>query len=138
MQTDKLAIELGYQLYNRAIISIDGQIQTEEKAPWLILDVKVYAGGFEGTISDYASIGHLISFADELEHLYQELRGTAVFGTIDGKFSVEILGDGKGHIRAKFDVMDDIARLKFDADFDQTFLPNLIKQIRAIPSTYLT
>jgi hypothetical protein len=138
MPTDALTIDLGYQLYNRAIIRVRGQVQSEDRDTWLVIDVKVYAGGFEGAISDYASIGHLSSFANQLENLYQKLQGKAIFGTIDGKFSVELQGDGKGHIKAQFDVMDDIARLKFDAELDQTFLPELIKQVRAISTAFST
>jgi len=48
-----LAIHVGYQLRNRAIITARGQVKSDGDTPWLSLEFNVFAGGFEGMTSDY-------------------------------------------------------------------------------------
>jgi len=131
-----LAIHVGYQLPNRAIITARGQVKSDGHTPCLSVEFNVFAGGFEGMTSDYMSLGHLRRFGTQLETLYQTLHGKAFLGTIDGKFSLELQGEGKVLVTAQFDVMHDIARLKFAAEIDHTFLPDLIGEVRGVLAAF--
>jgi hypothetical protein len=129
-------ILIGYQVRGRAVLKARGPVESGGTMPWLAVDIHVWAGGFEGYISDYLSMGHLSQSASELENLYRTFRGKAVLGSIDGNFTVELHGNGLGKVLASLDTMDDIGRLTFVVDLDQTFLPDIIEQIRRIDGVF--
>ncbi len=104
--------------------------------PYFEVDFNVFAGGFEGVTSDYLSLGALTLFGTQLEALYKTLQGEAFLGTLERNFSVELRGDGLGHVTVQFDVMDNTACLKFAAEIDQTFLPELINQVRKVLTAF--
>lgn len=131
-----LNIYFGYQLRDRVIMTTRDQFELAVNMPYLSVNFNVFAGGFEGVTSDYLSRNALTLFGTQLEALYKTLRGEAFLETLEGNFNVELRGDGQGHVTVQFDVMDNTARLKFGAHIDQTFLPELINQVRKVLTAF--
>jgi hypothetical protein len=140
---DSLEIQIGYRVHERVVISIKGVQQNLDKLPynpgtlpWLNVEIRVYAGVFEGTVADIMSIGQIRGFCTELSNLYESLEGNAGLGTILGLFSVDLKGNGSGYILALFEIDDDFVYLRFGIGFDQTFLPPLMDQVKRVIAAY--
>ena len=101
--------------------------------------VNVKAGGFSGQLNCDLMTTDFEKFKRELSKLYEELTGTASFDTIEKQVDIKIQGDGIGHFEADCSVMDSVGfgnKLEFKIDFDQTLIPELIKQLNHITKTY--
>lgn len=81
-------------------------------------------------------IEDLTEFHRELERLYRDLTGTASLSTLEGWLTVDFHGDGSGRLAITGELVDrstgsDGNRLTFTIpDYDQTFLPDLIADLR--------
>lgn len=101
---------------------------------WLTLQVRVCVGGFHG--NDAAIFrNELAAFLTQLRPLYDTLRGTAEFATLEGQLHLWLTGDGNGHIELKGEVADqpDIGnRLHFTLHFDQSQLGASIRELKKV------
>ena len=66
---------------------------------WLSVAVEVKAGGFTGFFSASVLTGEIEAFHEEAAKLCDSLTGQAKFRTLEEQLSVDLLGDGRGHIR---------------------------------------
>ncbi len=101
---------------------------------WLWCTVEVSAGGFRGSADGVLRSEDFVRFLPRLERLYQRLDGVALFDTLDGWLDLQFIGDGRGHIEVRGQLCDrpmDGNTLEFRLAIDQTFLPPLIRQVRA-------
>jgi hypothetical protein len=96
--------------------------------------VDLVAGPFQGTIdaTSYQNVGVLRRFHDELIVLYQDLKGEAHLGGGYENLTIDLVGDGLGHIAVHVeaiagDCMD--TRLSYTFTIDQTQLPSAIASI---------
>lgn len=106
---------------------------------WINSKVTVKAGGFTGLIDCYLMTTDFERFKHELAQLYNKLNGTAAFDTIEGQVSIKIKGDGIGHLEAQCIVMDNAGignKLEFEINFDQTFIPEMIRQLDTITKAF--
>jgi hypothetical protein len=97
---------------------------------WQPVLIEARAGPFSGSIRDEFRTG-LQQFAIELAALYASLSGEARLGG-DEKFSLKLIGDGRGGVNGFVDIndFDSMVRLKFEIQFDQTYLPAIIEAIQ--------
>lgn len=102
---------------------------------WISGIVKVKAGAFSGEFkTDFMTVD-FVSFKNEMEKLYDKLNGIATFYTLENQVEIKIIGDGIGHLKAECKVMDYASignKLKFEIDFDQTYIPKLLNQLEKI------
>jgi hypothetical protein len=106
---------------------------------WLCAEVEVAAGGFRGWVSDELRAEELAEFHTQLARLVETLSGEAVFTTLEGWFSLRIVGDGRGHITLAGEISDQPGvgnTLAFRLDLDQTFLQPMIAQLGRAVSEY--
>jgi hypothetical protein len=106
---------------------------------WLTVQISVSVGGFHGGTDASFLTGEFVSFLSQLRPLYETLRGTAEFATIEGQLRMRLVGDGKGHIELKGKVADrpgDGNRLSFTLQLDQTQLGNSIREIEAVLAVF--
>jgi hypothetical protein len=92
---------------------------------WVNARVQVWAGGFTGDVQIYICLSDIVRFRQELEPVYNDLRGVAEFKTLEDQLYVRVESDALGHIAATGYLKGDFARgdeLKFDLRFDQTLL----------------
>jgi hypothetical protein len=102
---------------------------------WISGIVKVKAGAFSGEFkTDFMTVD-FVSFKNEMEKLYDKLNGIATFYNLENQVEIKIIGDGIGHLKAECEVMDYAGignKLKFEIDFDQTYIPKLLNQLEKI------
>jgi hypothetical protein len=67
---------------------------------WLVAAVTIAAGGFRGSFEAQFRTDEFARFRAQLQALYENLAGRAVFDPLEPWLSIEIVGDGKGHFRA--------------------------------------
>ena len=106
---------------------------------WISGIVKVKAGAFSGEFkTDFMTVD-FVSFKNEMEKLYDKLNGIATFYTLENQVEIKIIGDGIGHLKAECEVMDYAGignKLKFEIDFDQTYIPKLLNQLEKITKRF--
>jgi hypothetical protein len=106
---------------------------------WLIVQVRVWVGGFRGKVDCTFITEELVAFLTQLRLLYQSLLGTAKFTTLEEQLYLRLTGDGKGHIELSGEIADqpDIGnRLHFTLHFDQTQLGVSIHELERVTSTF--
>lgn len=106
---------------------------------WLIAAAEVSAGAFRGKLQGYLRTEEFIVFSQELTKLYNNLKGTAQFSTMEGWLEINLTGDGVGHIQADCLLNDNPIignTLKFSLEIDQTYIPLLLKSIKQVTQTF--
>jgi hypothetical protein len=102
---------------------------------WLSCTAVVSAGAFHGTLDSLLRNEDLARFLHRLEGLTERLSGEAVFDTLDGWLDVRLIGDGRGHVEVRGQLVDAPASgnsLEFRFCLDQTYLTPLAAQLRAV------
>jgi hypothetical protein len=101
---------------------------------WRTGTVAVSAGPWSGEYKAQFYVGELSLFAAEIEKLYQDLVGPAVFAPMESNIEMTLRGDGKGHITVEGVARDEFVRdtyLTFELALDQTELPGIAATLRA-------
>ena len=99
---------------------------------WLNARVVLSVGGFKGQIGNNLRAEEFLSFRDEIAKLNSTLSGKATFSTMEQWISINITGDGKGHVILKGQVRDQAGTgntLNFTIELDQTFLPGILRSL---------
>lgn len=102
---------------------------------WISGLVTVKAGVFHGQFKANFMKVDFTNFKDELITLYDKLNGYATFQPLEDQVSINIVGDGVGHLNAQCIVMDEVGhgnKLEFEIDFDQTYIPKILHQLEKI------
>jgi hypothetical protein len=106
---------------------------------WLNVDICVKAGGFRGKVSAAIITEDLVQFASQLRPLYDSLSGSAKFSTMEEQLSLNLVGDGKGHIELRGEVADRPGlgnRLHLSLQFDQSQLGESIRELERVISEF--
>ena len=106
---------------------------------WLTVDIRVQAGGFHGVASAAILTGELVGFASQLRPLFEKLSGSAQFSTMEGQLTLSLVGDGKGHIELRGEVLDQAGignSLHFSLEFDQSQLGTSIRELEKVMSQF--
>ena len=106
-----------------------------DDANWLTSRVAVHTGGFTAKTDACLRSAEFFSFAKELERLSVSLEGTADFKSLEKWLQVHIEGDRLGHLAAKGFLIDSHIsgnKLSFRIEFDQTDLPRIMRELKAI------
>jgi hypothetical protein len=130
-------IKLGIDTGDHVIISIDGR--PDESDDWLAATITIAAGAFSGCVSAALVTPDFPRFRRELETLYNSLDGTATFTTIERQLELEFTGNGHGGIAIRGTIEDRAGggnTLGFQFETDQTFLPDIITQIRQVENDF--
>jgi hypothetical protein len=106
---------------------------------WLSTKVRVQAGGFRGQVDAAVLTGELGAFLTALRPLYETLRGSAEFSTMEQQLHLHLTGDGKGHITLTGEVLDQPGignRLHFTLQLDQTQLGASIHELEGVTGQF--
>ena len=79
------------------------------------------------------------SFLKELKTIYENLNGFASFSTLEEQLELKIQGDGFGHFSIEGHANNGLIpkrTLQFELSFDQTQLPDLIRQLERIVTVF--
>ena len=106
---------------------------------WLSTDITVKVGAWRGKYDGSLTVPAFVGFRDQLSELYEKLSGKAIFSCLEPWIEIEIEGDGKGGMILSGLATDQLGsgnELKFSFELDQTFLPDIIKQLNELIEAY--
>jgi hypothetical protein len=93
---------------------------------WLSAEVEIRCGVWNGRLTANFLSGELNSFGTEVRQLHDELSGCAKLEPVEPFVSLQLSGDGRGHITLDGVAQDPLftgTRLAFRFELDQTQLP---------------
>ena len=108
---------------------------------WLSVDIHVSSGAFTEHITHDVCLRttEFKSFLTQIEPLYESLKGTAEYASLEDWIKITIRGDGLGHFIAEGFVIDNHCegnKLNFSIHFDQTSLPQTISNLKGLLEKY--
>lgn len=106
---------------------------------WLSVEVQVDAGAFTGRFKASFLTQELVSFLEELRILHSTLRGKAKFTTMEEQLSIEIEGNGLGHMRLLGKISDQPGignQLQFQLSLDQNQLQASLRSLEVVVNAY--
>ncbi len=103
---------------------------------WLSVRINIKVGGFTGNYGAQLRNTDFIDFKKDLEKIYSNLEGQALFHSMEDYLQINISGDGLGHFKADCMATDDPGidgnKLAFILAFDQTEIYDMTKMIDKI------
>jgi len=83
-------------------------------------------------------IDELAAFDAQLQALYRELKGAAVFACLESHLAIRLAGDGRGHFTIEVDLTPEIGfqRHWFEFSTDQSYLPEVLAGLERVLKTY--
>jgi hypothetical protein len=102
---------------------------------WISSRITIKGGTFEGKFSCDLLSSDFELFKRDLNKVYDNLNEIATFKTIEGQIEIKCIGDGLGHFAVKCKAMDEPGtgnELNISISFDQTFIPELVRQLNKI------
>ncbi len=103
---------------------------------WITTEVIIKAGGFSGHYGAQFMIVDFKEFKKQLEYSYDHLDKSAIFEDLERYLKINIKGDGLGHFEIFCEVSDNPGylerQLAFYLSIDQTYIPQLIRQLDGI------
>lgn len=104
-------------------------------ARWFRAQIRIVCDGMSGTTDAYLQPGELAKFAEEVRKLHRNLVGPAKLSPLEPNIVVEMIGDGRGHIRVKGSAQNDFSRktsLNFEFTIDQTYLSEIAETLEKL------
>ncbi len=110
--------------------------------PNTILAVSVFSYGFSASANMDVDIIAVSTFCDDLENIYNSLKGEAKIYETYGSQIIHFSGDGLGHICVSGELCSNgmngfWQELKFENSIDQTYLPDFIKSLNKFAKQFL-
>ena len=106
---------------------------------WLNTRIQLAVGGFSGLIDGQLRANELETFRIELAKLYRTLSGQATLSTLEDWLTLEIVGDGKGHLSFHGEIMDEPGignTFKFRLELDQSFVSKTINDLEQVTKAF--
>jgi len=106
---------------------------------WFSADVEVVVGGFRGSYSADFNSWAFSDFHSQLEKLYRTVAGSAAFTSYEAQLELALTCDTQGHIQLRGEAMDYAGtgnKLVFRLEFDQTFLPTILRDLQLALERY--
>jgi hypothetical protein len=102
---------------------------------WLSCEIQVRAGAFRGKYQANFLTFELAGLLRDLERLYHDLKGSAVFEPMESQLDLKFSCDGLGHILTSCTAMDQAGighSLHVSFSFDQTYLAKSLAELREV------
>ncbi len=104
---------------------------------WCVTRIGAVLPGFQAAFNGEMELSELQGFHQDLQRLYSELKGTVRLNTMERDIELMAEMDSQGHIHWKVELTNtsgsaNMARLTFEMDSDQSYLPALLAQIEAV------
>lgn len=99
---------------------------------WSTVEIDVHSDGLSGSVKWSFSKGELAAFAREIEALHRDLRGRAQLQPQEPNITLELTGDGKGHVTVLGTLQNLFERknqLRFEFEIDQTYLGGIARAL---------
>ena len=102
---------------------------------WIYANVAVRAGAFQGAYEALLRTDEFRDLRSQLSELYKALAGVARFDAMENWVRVHVAGDGRGNFLASCMARDNLGmgnELTFELDFDQTAIPQMLRDLDQI------
>jgi hypothetical protein len=132
-QSENERVEIDVLRYERPLV---GEYWDDN---WLRVEIRVQAGGVRGKVTVAILTGELEKLLSELRPLYKTLSGSVNFKTMEAQLTLVLVGDGKGHIELRGEILDQPGignRLNFVLQFDQTQLATSIRELERVMAQF--
>ena len=106
---------------------------------WIYSRITAKGGAFRGQFYCGLMTVDFELFKRDLKKIYISLKGHAEFKTIEGQIHIEIVGDGQGHFAVDCEVIHPVGignNLNFKMSFDQTQIPDFVRQLDVITKKF--
>jgi len=106
---------------------------------WVRVFVLVNVGSFSGSFDATFLTSELLGFRESVNSLYESLAGVARFATLEDQLTLELTGDGRGHVQLKGLAIDAPGignRLEFQIALDQGHLSTALRGLNGITSSF--
>ncbi len=106
---------------------------------WLTVNIQLKVGAFKGVYSCHFQTTDFTYLQKELDKLYGDLSHEFIFSTLEDQLEISFKGDGLGHIwlaGKAMDLSEGTNTLNFEFSIDQSFLPKIIAEIKAVNRTF--
>lgn len=106
---------------------------------WLVVSVRLRVGQFSAEFDAAFLTQEIVDFKNELQKLYDTLKGMARFSTIEGQVSLEVVVNDCGNMIVSGVVVDNLSlgnKLEFSFQSDQTYLKTALKEIDEVVSRF--
>ncbi len=106
---------------------------------WLVAQVSVSAGSWQGQFAAALRAEEFAGFLRQVETLNERLDSPAEFVPMEPWIAFRLVPDELGHIRVEGEACDQPGEgntLKFKFELDQTCLPGMIDQLKAIAKAH--
>ena len=100
--------------------------------------VSIKGGAFRGQFDAQFMTVDFEKFKQELRRVYNDLKGYANFNCLEDYLELKVKGDGIGHFSVDIIANDNSAKskLEFELTFDQTQIPELLRQLDTITKRF--
>ena len=131
LESEQFILSLNFQVFESDI----------EYPSNTILSVCVSSSGFSAATTMDIDIKAVRDFCNELENIYNTLKGSTKIQEAYGNQYILFSGDGLGHIMISGLLNSNGANafwqeLKFENSIDQTYFPNFLKQLTGFTMQY--
>ena len=102
---------------------------------WAQVTFEVSVHGFRGTVKPFLERSDIERFLPEVVRLHEALAGRAELSPLEAQVSLTLSGNGRGAIAVSGFALSQAAygsKLEFEFDLDQTYLPPLITELKAL------
>jgi len=102
---------------------------------WIDTVIEILVGGFRASFGACLRSEDFVHLYQGLEQLYSSLHSNYKFETMEEQLTLFISGDGRGHFEIKgiaIDKAGDGNELRFILSIDQTFIPDILSEIKEI------
>jgi hypothetical protein len=106
---------------------------------WISSIITIKGGAFRGQFSCDLLSSDFELFKREMNKSYNNLNEIATFKTIEGQIEIKCVGDGLGHFAVNCKAMDEVGtgnELNISMSFDQTSIPELVRQLNNITKAF--
>lgn len=98
--------------------------------------VEIKSGGYAGLGAIYITTSQFNTFYKQLVEGYKSLSGSATLNDYENRFAISVIFDGTGHLDVSGTFEDTDNKLTFKFVTDQTYLPELLKELKLISDKY--
>ena|ERR1700678_1072911 len=101
---------------------------------WFAAEITVQCDGWRGKFGASFMKGELTRFAEEIQKLHENLRGEAMLAPLEPNLTLNLKGDGKGHIDVMGTAQNRLGlgtQLSFSLEIFQSYLPMISENLRA-------
>jgi hypothetical protein len=107
---------------------------------WMVTRLRATTPGFQVDFTASLHLNELVELREQVRQMHSTLQGEAELEAMDGWLDLKAEMDRTGHVHWSVEITHPTgspgARLQFEINNDQTYLPDILNQIDAVLATF--